>query len=131
MEAYLWVAETFDGKILKESETPLRNVLDLNKKGKIKYFLLQPQRDGLKRVLIKLGGKRKLIFWRRRIHHHSSELKLQWTLTIAGWEENVKGVSVKSKVFIYPNGAIEFNNDEPTLVETYHERLIQLAKKEN
>lgn len=123
-ELFTWSAQLADGTQIREEggKNNFKKIIDENKKGNVKYFYLIPQIDTLRPVLMKLGGKRKLIFWRRRIFC-KKDISFNWTLHIIGWEENVRGVSIKHKLFIYPNGNVESNNDEPTLIQPYMDSL--------
>lgn len=125
-EAYFWLAETNDGITLQEEfGNTFEEVMTLNKKGDIKYFILIMPNDVHSKLVVKLGGKRKLIFFRRRMGHIAPKGQIKWTITAVGWEEKVKGVVVKSIAYVYPNGGIEWNNDEPTLADAYHQALIK------
>lgn len=130
MEYYTWAVELSDHKLLYEETTSFKEVISLSKAGRILYFMLQPKKDFLKPILIKLGGKRKLIFFRRRMNYVGPEGKLEWTIHILGWEENVKGISIKAKMFIFPTGEIEMNNDESQQQVGYHQKLVEQFKSE-
>jgi hypothetical protein len=126
-EDYFWTAQAIDGTTLSDGfGNKFSEVMKLNKAGKLEYFILfMPSNKEHNKIVTKIGGKRKLIFFKRRMNHLSKSGKFEWTLTSVGWEENVKGTVIKSLAFIYPNGGIEFNNDEPTLAEAYHQALIK------
>lgn len=122
-EDYTWVAETkdkisyFEGKGILFSD-----IMTMNRAEALSYFTII--KDGLPKFIVKLGEKRKLIFFRRRMNHVSNKGTFQWSITCVGWEENVKGVSIKTILYIYPNGGVELNNDEPTMATAYHNKLI-------
>ena len=131
-ETYFWTAQLEDGTQLSENfGNTFKDVLEFNKKGLVKYFMLTSEKDVNGKIIITLGGKRKLIYFIRRMNHISNELKLEWPLIKAGWEENVKGTVIKAIMYIYPTGGIELNNDEPTLSHAYHESLITQLKQSN
>jgi len=131
-ETYFWTAQLDDGTQLSENfGNTFKDVIEFNKKGKVKYFMLTSDKDVNGKIIITLGGKRKLIYFIRRMNHLSNDLKLEWPLILAGWEENVKGVAIKSIMYIYPSGGIELNNDEPTLSHAYHESLIKQLRESN
>jgi len=131
-ETYFWTAELTDKTQLSENfGNTIKDVFQANKEGKLRYFMLTSDKDVNGKIIITLGGKRKLIYFIRRMNHLSAELKLEWPLIGAGWEEKVKGVVIKSILYIYPSGGIELNNDEPTLSYAYHESLIKQLKESN
>lgn len=145
-ELYRWIAQTNSGEVYEEytysdpkligvdgewkKEDSFKDVIKENKEGNLKYFMLEPMKKGLglRSIAVKLGGKRKLIFWRRRVKKKSPDMELDFTIHIVGWEQNVGGTSIKHKMFIYPNGNVETNNDEPTLLQTYIEAYEQQIK---
>lgn len=123
-EQFSWLVETVDGQVLREDSTNFKEVIELNRQGKVRYFSLVDLTSGITRFVVKLGGERRLIFFRRRMNHIDNKGTFQWTITLCGWQENVKGVTIKSILYIYPNGGVELNNDESTLAMAYHEKLI-------
>lgn len=131
MEEYYWEAETTTGKIMNEKDNAFADILSLNREGKIKYFMLVPTKPHFKKYAIKLGGKREIIFFRRRMNYVSNRGTFSWTLYILGWKDpvridgNLTKLYKSAKMFVYPNGNVEMNNDEPTLDMDYHNYLIQ------
>jgi hypothetical protein len=124
---YFWTVECMDGTTLSDGfGNKIEEVFDLNKKGKIKYFILFMPNNEHSKLVVKLGGKRRLIYFKRRMNHLYSGGKFTWTVTALGWQEKVGKTNIKAISYIYPNGGIEFNNDEPTLAQAYHEALIKL-----
>lgn len=131
-EDYFWTAQATDGSTLSDGYgNTFADALKLNKEGKLEYFILFMPGKEHDKIVVKLGGKRKLIYFKRRMNHLGTEGKLVWTITAVGWEEKVKGTVIKSLAYIYPNGGIEFNNDEPTLAQAYHEVLIKQLEELN
>lgn len=131
-EDYFWVAQVNDGRMLQEEfGDTFKDVMDLNMDGKIEYFILVMSNDKHSKIVTKLGGKRKLIFFRRRMNHVCDKGKFSWNLTAVGWEQKVGRTVIKSLCFIYPNGSIELNNDEPTLAAAYHESFIKSLQESN
>lgn len=127
---YFWTVECMDGTTLSDGfGNDIKEVFDLNRKGKLKYFILFMPNNEHSKIVVKLGGKRRLIYFKKRMNHLSPKGNFVWTLTCLGWQETIKGTSVKSLAYIYPNGGIEFNNDEPTLAQAYHEALIKLLNE--
>ena len=129
MEEYTWEAELTDGTYLIEQKDAFKSVLEANKLGKLSNFLLKPQKTDKKPILVSIGGNRKLIFVRRRMNHEAPYGKFMWTIHMLGWEENIKGVNIKSIMYIYPNGQIEMNNDEPRMARFFHEIYINQFKQ--
>jgi hypothetical protein len=131
-ETYFWTAELTDKTQLCESfGNTIKDVFQANKDGKLRYFMLTSSKDINGKIIITIGGKRKLIYFIRRMNHVCNDFHLEWPLIMVGWEENVKGVAIKSIMYIYPSGGIELNNDEPTLSQAYHESLIKQLKESN
>lgn len=128
-EQFIWQAETTDNHLLIEDSIPFGEVMKLNYAGDIKYFGLY--QGIIPKFVVKLGGKRKLIFFRRRMNHVNSQGTASWTITCIGWEERISGKSIKTLLYIYPNGNVELNNDEPTLAMAYHQKVIDQLQESN
>lgn len=127
-EQYTWHAEV-EGKLINEGDgVTVAEICDYDLGGKVNYFTITSPGNKFN-VTIKLGGNRRLIFFRRRMHHVSNVGGFDWTLTCVGWQEKVRGVSRKTLLYLYPNGNIEVNDDEPTLATAYHEKLIELLNQ--
>lgn len=123
MEDYTWAAELNNNKILREGH--LAKILDVvshAENKELNYFILL--KDDSPKFVLTMGGKRKPIFFRRRMNHICNKGNFQWTITCIGWQENVKGVSIKTLLYVYPNGSVELSNGEPMLADSYHKRLI-------
>lgn len=129
-DPFHWSIVLENGKIFSElDKCNFSQVLHHYHLGKLKYLVVNNTTGPL--VMVKLGGKRKPIFFRRRMNHLSPLGNFMWTLTGVGWEELINGTSIKSILYIYPNGKLELNNDEPTMATAYHNELISQLQESN
>ena len=115
---YNWIAEYNDGKIVSQKETLFKDILEADKRGEVKRFALIPLKPELKEIVINLGGNRRLIYFERTIGNTGNEFK-PFLVYLVGWQETIKGTNTKCITYIYPNGNIEINNDEATLIDAY------------
>lgn len=115
---YYWIAEYTNGKSVTKKDVSFKEVLEANSRGEIKRFALAPLTEKLKEIIINLTGNRRLIYFERTIGNTGDEFKA-FLVYLLGWQETVKGVNRKYIMYIYPNGNIEVNNDEATLIEKY------------
>ena len=122
---YRWVVEYLDGKTVPQGEIPFREVLEANKKGEVKKFALLPLKPNskFKQLVVDLGDeRRRLIYFEKTIGNTGNEFE-SFLVYLLGWQETIKGVNTKSIMYIYPNGNIEINNDEATLIDDYISKL--------
>lgn len=85
--------------------------------ARAKRISLLPKDDLLKSVVtVNLAGNRQWIYFSRVIKQLSTNVHLR--LYCIGWQENVRGKTVKSLTWIYPNGTIEIG-EEPTFVNLF------------
>lgn len=131
MDIFTWIAELQDTTCLIEGQSPFSQVMEENKKGNLSRFMLVPTDPSMKRAVVTLNDKRKLIFYRKTLNHLASYGQFSWKIHVIGWEENVKGVSRKVQLFVFPGGEIELNTDESSMEMDYHNKLIELFKKTN
>ena len=115
---YYWIAEYTNGKSVTKKDISFKEVLEANGRGEIKRFALAPLTENLKEIIINLTGNRRLIYFERTIGNTGDEFEA-FLVYLLGWQETVKGVNRKYIMYIYPNGNIEVNNDEATLIEKY------------
>jgi hypothetical protein len=115
---YYWVAEYKDGKTVTKDKCSFKEVLEANGRGEINRFALVPLTPKLKEIIINLTDNRRLIYFERTIGNTGDEFEA-FLVYLLGWQETVKGVNKKYIMYIYPNGNIEVNNDEATLIENY------------
>lgn len=125
---YFWTAETKDGTMLSDGYgNTVEEVFALNKKGKIRYFILVMPDNTHSKIVVDLTGKRKLIFFKTKRSHAG----FNWVCTAVGWSETVSGVVREAIAYIYPNGGIELTHDKPTLLSSYHEAFIKQVDEYN
>jgi hypothetical protein len=119
--AYRWAVEYLNGKTAFQGDISFREVLEANKEGEVKQFALIPldPNSKFKQLVVDLGDKRRrLIYFERTIGNTGNEFE-PFLVYLLGWQETIKGVNTKCIMYVYPNGNIEINNDEATLVDDY------------
>jgi hypothetical protein len=122
---YKWLAEYEDGTTIDQDKISFKEILKANEEGKVKFFALIPKNYGIhKKIVVKLGGKRRLIYFERTVGCFSGEVD-PILVYLLGWQETVRGVNIKTICYIYPNGNVEINNDEPSLLTDYLTKLRQ------
>ena len=125
---YRWAVEYLDGKTVLQGDITFREVLEANEKGEVRKFALLPLKPNgkFKQLVVDLGDKRRLIYFERTIGNIGNEFE-SFLVYLVGWQETIKGVNAKCIMYIYPNGNIEVNNGEATLVDDYIYKLKQNA----
>lgn len=124
-ELLFWKAEFTDGTSVTEAAGSFKAIMDSFYSGKLSRLAIYDSKGLVAGPLlvIEYNDRRKPIFFRRRMNHLGKSI-FSWTLTAIGWEENVKGVVVKSILYFYPNGRLELSNGEPLYAQAYHQTLI-------
>lgn len=119
---YQWVAEYLDGTKQTKKDISFKEVLEADKRGEIKRFILAPLTNSLKRIILDLDKNKRLIYFERTIGNTGNEFE-PFLVYLLGWQETVKGSNRKYIMYIYPNGDVEINSDEATLIDNYIKEL--------
>lgn len=120
---YHWAVEYFDGRTVFQGDVSFREVLEANKRGQVKRFSLIPlASNGFKQLVVNLDDKRRLIYFERTIGNTGNKFD-QFLVYLLGWQETIKGTNTKFIMYIYPNGNIEANCGEATLIDDYISKL--------
>ena len=115
---YRWVVEYQSGKTFSKGEVEFKKVLEADQRGEVKRFALLPLVPGLKELVVNLDQNKRLIYFERTIGNTGNEFR-PFLVYLLGWQETIKGVNSKVIMYVYPNGNIEINNDEATLIDAY------------
>lgn len=121
---YRWIAEYKNGETHLQNEKQFKEILEANERGEIKKFALFPLEQGFKEIVINLDGNRRLIYFERTVGNTGNAFE-PFLIYLIGWQETVLKVNAKVIMYIYPNGNIEVNNGETTLLDDYINKLKQ------
>jgi hypothetical protein len=121
---YKWVAEYKNGETHFQDETKFKEIFEANEKGEVTKFALFPLEQGFKEIVLTLGEKRRLIYFERTIGNTGNEFE-PFLIYLLGWQETNQYVNTKVIMYIYPNGNMEVNNGETTLLDDYLEKIKQ------
>lgn len=85
--------------------------------ARLRAFVLMPQRPELQPVALHLESGQRLIFFRRtNIDFNGPQAGIPRKAHVIGWQQTVKGTSVKSMLAVFDNGAALMVSDE-SLIE--------------
>lgn len=131
---YVWKAQYFDDTVIaqykQDGSATKWEELDFDK---IKYWILEPVKEGYKRIVLFLNGSKRPIFWRTTVKALHSPIEIVYYKF--GWQETKKGENLKVLNFVYPTGDIEqlIDSDTPQLLQSLlneMERQLRLHIKQ-
>jgi hypothetical protein len=127
-EYYKWELELDDGRVVNQSPDGEKEQFKFHHRNpdfeKIRVFKLIPKHkdSGLREFKMGVPDGATLIYFRRTIAN-TGNLFPKFQVNMVGWQIEIGGKKVKQITYLYPDGRIENNYDEPTMVESFTESL--------